>query len=350
MDVIEEPPEDRYPVQTYVSEESDEVVRETVLRELGRGGQVYAVAPRIDMMDRIASDIARLAPDARIAVGHGRMRERELEDVMMDFVSGDYDVLVSTTIIESGIDIPNVNTILVFDADRFGLSQLYQLRGRVGRANRVAFAYLLHRRDKVLTEVSEKRLRTIRDFTEFGAGFKIAVRDLEIRGEGNLLGSQQHGHMATIGYELYARLVEDAIAAAGGVAPEPEKPEVAIDVDVAAYIPDYYIEDESAKLQAYRNISLARSEEDAKNITDELEDRFGSVPESVKNLIAVARMRFAAESAGITRITEYGGDMLLMRGRKTVAKVFAPTVKDRLSKAADTMIYLIEGNSSELKE
>ncbi|MDR2611174.1 MAG: transcription-repair coupling factor, partial [Clostridiales Family XIII bacterium] len=340
MDVIEEPPEDRYPVQTYVSEESDEVVRETIVRELGRGGQVYAVTPRIDMIDRVAADIMRLAPDARVAVGHGRMRERELEDVMIDFVAGEYDVLISTTIIESGIDIPNVNTILIFDADRFGLSQLYQLRGRVGRTNRVAFAYLLHRKGKALTEVSEKRLRTIRDFTEFGAGFKIAVRDLEIRGAGNLLGAQQHGHMAAIGYDLYARLVEDAIAAVGGAAPEPEKPEVFIDVDIPAYIPDYYIEDESAKLQAYRNISLARSAEDERDIIGELADRFGPVPESVKNLIAVARVRSAAEQLGVTRVTEYGGDLLLMRGRETVAKVFAPTGRERLNKSLESMAQM----------
>jgi transcription-repair coupling factor (superfamily II helicase) len=310
MDVIEEPPEDRYPVRTYMMEESDEIVRETILRELDRGGQIYAVTSRIERIDRIAADIARLVPSVSIAAGHGRMNESELEDVMADFVEGKYDVLVSTTIIESGIDIPNVNTILIFDADRFGLSQLYQLRGRVGRTNRVAFAYLLHTKGKVLTEIAEKRMRTIRDFAEFGAGFKIAIRDLEIRGAGNLLGSQQHGHMAAIGYEMYLQLVEEAIAAVAGNAVEKSETETFISIDEPAYIPDYYIEDEPAKLQAYRTISLARSADDEESIVSELADRFGPVPESVKNLLLVARLRFLAERLGITRITQNGGDML----------------------------------------
>jgi transcription-repair coupling factor (superfamily II helicase) len=367
MDVIEEPPENRYPVQTYVAEESDEIIRETILRELGRGGQVYAVTSRINHIDRIVSDITRLAPSAGIAIGHGRMNERELEDVMIDFVDGKYDVLISTSIIESGIDIPNVNTILIFDADRFGLSQLYQLRGRVGRTNRVAFAYLLHTKGKMLSEAAEKRLRTIRDFTEFGAGFKIAIRDLEIRGAGDMLGSSQHGHMAAVGYEMYLRLVEDAVSAAGGVAPEPEPAEVHITIDAPAYIPAYYIEDESAKLQVYRNISLAQSAEDESGIINELDDRFGAVPESVKNLIAVARIRYCAERLGIVRVTENGSDMLftfadadgitqemeevitdggdgsarISRGRQAVIKLFAPTGRERLRRSLDLLCDII---------
>jgi transcription-repair coupling factor (superfamily II helicase) len=360
MDVIEEPPEDRYPVQTYVTEESEDIIRETIMRELDRGGQVYVVTSRISHIDRIASDILRLLPSASVATGHGRMNEHDLENVMIDFVDGRYDVLISTTIIESGIDIPNVNTILIFDADRFGLSQLYQLRGRVGRTNRVSFAYLLHTKGKMLSEVADKRLRTIRDFTEFGAGFKIAIRDLEIRGAGDILGSSQHGHMAAVGYEMYLRLVEEAVTAVGGGAPEPEKPEVHITVDVPAYIPDYYIEDESAKLGAYRNISLARTAEDEAGIISELADRFGSVPESVENLIAVARIRYCAEELGITRVMENGSDLLFTfaeaqgimqdktekviterddgsarfsRGRQAVIRLFAPTGRQRLRRS-----------------
>jgi transcription-repair coupling factor (superfamily II helicase) len=312
MDLIGEPPEDRYPVQTYVMEQSDEIIRETVRRELSRSGQVYVVVPRISSIGRVAKEISELVPEARIAAGHGQMNETELENVMMDFIGGGYDVLVSTTIIESGIDIPNVNTILITDADRFGLSQLYQLRGRVGRTNRIAFAYLLFRRDKVLTQVAEKRLRTIREFTEFGAGFKIAMRDLEIRGAGNLLGSAQHGHMSVIGYDMYCRLVDEAvqqIAAAGaGGAPQrssglpDEELSVKVDLPISAYIPDTYIEDETLRLEAYRDISLISSSSSAKELLSELEDRFGSVPETAGLLVKVALARNLAKAAGLSRI------------------------------------------------
>jgi transcription-repair coupling factor (superfamily II helicase) len=308
MDMIEEPPEDRYPIQTYVMEETREIIRETVRRELDRGGQVYVVVNRISAIERVAADIARLVPEARVAAGHGRMNEVQLENVMMDFVDGDSDVLVSTTIIESGIDIPNVNTILIMDADHFGLSQLYQLRGRVGRTNRLAFAYLLYRRDKALSEVAEKRLRTIREFTEFGAGFKIAMRDLEIRGAGNLLGSEQHGHMAAIGYELYCRMVEEAVQALSGSRSTKTRTEAAdgdevkIDVPVTAFIPEYYIEDEASRLEAYRRIALIGGAEDAAEVTDELIDRYGSVPSQVKALITIALARARAREAGVVRV------------------------------------------------
>jgi transcription-repair coupling factor (superfamily II helicase) len=315
MDLIEEPPEDRYPVQTYVMEQSEEIIRETVRRELGRQGQVYVVVPRISSIERVAGEIAKLVPEAKVAAGHGRMNETELENVMMDFIAGSYDVLVSTTIIESGIDIPNVNTILIIDADRFGLSQLYQLRGRVGRTNRIAFAYLLFKRDKVLTEVAEKRLRTIREFTEFGAGFKIAMRDLEIRGAGNLLGSEQHGHMAAVGYDMYCRLVDEAVQAIasgkyagadGGILPvagaAEEEIEVKVDLPISAYIPDSYIEDETLRLEAYRDISLIASDASAKELLLELKDRFGAVPATARLLVKVALARNLAKAAGLSRI------------------------------------------------
>jgi transcription-repair coupling factor (superfamily II helicase) len=304
MDLIEEPPEDRYPVQTYVMEQIDEVVRETIRRELDRDGQVYVVFNRVKGIQRIAAEIKALAPEAEIVVAHGQMGERELENVMLDFIERKYNVLVSTTIIESGIDIPNVNTILVMNADHFGLSQLYQLRGRVGRSNRMAYAYLFYKKDKVLSESAEKRLRAIREFTEFGAGFRIAMRDLEIRGAGNLLGTEQHGHMMSIGYELYCKLVDDAIRALTGEVVNPDGEEVSFEASVAAYIPKEYIEDEVLKLQMYKKIAFVETEADETDVVDELIDRFGAVPEVVLNLVHVARIRALAKKAGIQRVRE----------------------------------------------
>jgi transcription-repair coupling factor (superfamily II helicase) len=304
MDLIEEPPEDRYPVQTYVMEQTDEVIRETVMRELDRGGQVYVVYNRIKGIQRVAAEIKALVPEALIAVGHGQMDERELEDVMTDFIGRRRNVLVSTSIIESGIDIPNVNTILVMDADRFGLSQLYQLRGRVGRSNRMAYAYLLYKRDKVLTEAAEKRLRAIREFTEFGAGFRIAMRDLEIRGAGNLLGSEQHGHIVSVGYELYRKLVDEAVRALSGELVNPDAEDCSFEIGAAAYIPPEYIEDEVSKLQMYKRISCIEDEADERDVLDEMSDRFGKPPRVTLNLIAIARIRAIAKRAGILRIRE----------------------------------------------
>ncbi|MDR1952916.1 MAG: transcription-repair coupling factor [Clostridiales Family XIII bacterium] len=302
MDLIEEPPEDRYPVQTYVMEQSDEIIRETLRRELGRNGQVYVVITRISGIERVVSEIKALVPEASVAAGHGRMNETELENVMMDFIEGRYDVLVSTTIIESGIDIPNVNTILILDADRFGLSQLYQLRGRVGRAGRMAFAYLLYRKDKIISEVAEKRLRTIKEFTEFGAGFKIAMRDLEIRGAGNLLGAEQHGHMVTVGYELYCKLVENAVGALSGAPVREDEDDAQIDLPLSAFIPDDYLDDEMLRLQMYKKIAMIGAPGDAADIRAELTDRFGSPPVAVEHLIDVSLMRRLAAEAGIETI------------------------------------------------
>ncbi|MDR0357555.1 MAG: transcription-repair coupling factor [Clostridiales Family XIII bacterium] len=311
MDIIEEPPEDRYPIQTYVMEQSDEIIRETLRRELGRNGQVYAVVSRIDSIGRVADEIRRLVPEASVAAGHGRMKETELEDVMMDFIEGKFDVLVSTTIIESGIDIPNVNTILIFDADRFGLSQLYQLRGRVGRADKHAFAYLLYRKDKIVSEIAEKRLRTIKEFTELGAGFKIAMRDLEIRGAGNLLGSEQHGHMVTVGYELYCKMVEDAVRALSGTPAREADIDAQIDLPFPAFIPNDYIEDEILRLQIYKKISMIETLEDAEDILAELSDRFGPPPEAAERLVFVSLMRQFAVAAGIETVKAEKGCVVL---------------------------------------
>lgn len=304
MSLIEEPPEERYPVQTYVLEQDDELIRDAIQRELDRDGQVYVVYNRVRGIYKIASQISELVPDAAVAVGHGQMNEKQLEDVMIDFVNHESNVLVATTIIESGIDIPNVNTIIILDADRFGLSQLYQLRGRVGRSTRLAYAYLMYQKDKVLTEVAEKRLRAIKEFTEFGAGFHIAMRDLEIRGAGNLLGTEQHGHMMNIGYELYCKLVDDAVRALGGEIVNPDREETSIELDVPAYIPESYISDELLKLQMYKKIAAIRDVEDEAEVIDELIDRFGEPPLEVENLVKVSHIRAMAENAGIVRIHE----------------------------------------------
>lgn len=310
MSLIEEPPEERYPVQTYVMEQEDIMIREAIERELDRGGQVYVVYNRVKGINKIASYIEELVPDARVAIGHGQMNEHRLEEIIMDFVDGGSNVLVATTIIESGIDIPNVNTMIILDADRFGLSQLYQLRGRVGRSNKMAYAYLMFQKDKSLTEVAEKRLRAIKEFTEFGAGFKVAMRDLEIRGAGNLLGTEQSGHMMDIGYELYCKLVDDAVRALNGEVVNPDREEASIELNVTALIPDRYISDEVLKLQMYKKIAGIMTDAQEDEIVDELIDRFGDIPRETMNLIAVSRIRFLAEKLCITRIHEEGGKVL----------------------------------------
>lgn len=310
MSVIEEPPEERYPVQTYVMEQEDVMMRDAIEKELSRGGQVYIVFNRVKGINKVAAHIEELVPEARVAVGHGQMNEHHLENVIMDFVQGEYNVLVATAIIESGIDIPNVNTMIILDADRFGLSQLYQLRGRVGRSNKMAYAYLMFQKDKSLSEVAEKRLRAIKEFTEFGAGFKVAMRDLEIRGAGNLLGTEQHGHMMNIGYELYCKLVDDAVRALGGEVVNPDREEASIELNVTALISDRYISDEVLKLQMYKKIAAVSSAEDEEEIIDELIDRFGEIPRDTMNLITISRIRSAAEKLCITRIHEEGNKVI----------------------------------------
>ncbi|HKM28292.1 MAG TPA: transcription-repair coupling factor, partial [Anaerovoracaceae bacterium] len=311
MSLIEEPPEERYPVQTYVLEQEDAMIKEIIQREIDRGGQVYVVFNRVRGISRIAERVAELVPEARIAVGHGQMNERALEDVMLSFINGESNVLISTTIIESGIDIPNANTILILDADRFGLSQLYQLRGRVGRSNRMAYAYLMYQKDKVLSEVAEKRLKAIREFTEFGAGFKVAMRDLEIRGAGNLLGSEQSGHMMNIGYELYCKLIDDAVRGLQGEIINDKKEETSVELAVRANIPNYYIENETLKLQMYKKIAGIKTEEDEDEIVDELMDRFGDVPNDVLNLLKISRIRTLAEELSVSRVSEQQGKVMI---------------------------------------
>ncbi|TCW32024.1 transcription-repair coupling factor [Thermohydrogenium kirishiense] len=310
MSVIENPPEDRYPVQTYVVEFNEELIRDAILRELGRGGQVYFVYNRINGIERMASIIKELVPSARVAVAHGQMDEGKLENIMIGFLNGDYDILVCTTIIETGLDIPNVNTIIVYDSDKMGLSQLYQLRGRVGRSNRLAYAYFTYRKDKVITEVAEKRLEAIKEFTEFGSGFKIAMRDLEIRGAGNLLGAEQHGHIDAIGYDMYLRLLDEAIKGLKGEV-EDEKPNTTIDIKISAYIDKEYIEDENQRLEMYKKISSIENEKDVEDIKDELIDRFKEYPKAVESLIDVAYLKALARDVNITEIAEKGASIIL---------------------------------------
>ncbi|ERH56722.1 MULTISPECIES: transcription-repair coupling factor [Bacillus amyloliquefaciens group] len=291
LSVIETPPENRFPVQTYVVEYNGALVREAIERELARGGQVYFLYNRVDDIERKADEISMLVPDAKVAYAHGKMTENELESVMLNFLEGESDVLVSTTIIETGVDIPNVNTLIVFDGDKMGLSQLYQLRGRVGRSNRVAYAYFTYRRDKVLTEVAEKRLQAIKEFTELGSGFKIAMRDLTIRGAGNLLGAQQHGFIDSVGFDLYSQMLKEAIEERKGDIPKSEQFETEIDIELDAYIPENYIQDGKQKIDMYKRFRSIATIEEKKELQDEIIDRFGSYPKEVEWLFTVAEMK-----------------------------------------------------------
>ncbi len=303
MSVLEEAPQDRVPIQTFVMEYNEELVREAIGRELSRGGQVFYVYNRVKTIADMASALSRLLPEARISFAHGQMKEAELERIMYDFVSGDIDVLVATTIIETGLDIPNVNTMIIHDADQMGLSQLYQLRGRVGRSNRTAYAFLMYRRNKILHEVAEKRLQAIRDFTELGSGFKIAMQDLEIRGAGNLLGERQSGHMNAVGYDMYCKLLNEAVKKKKGEEVAGENT-VSVDLDIDAFVPDTYIASENQKIDVYKRISCISSKEEADDMRDELTDRFGSIPRSVENLIDVSLLRTIAKEVFVTDIVQ----------------------------------------------
>ena len=302
MSVLEEPPVDRMPIQTYVMEYNEEMVREAINRELARNGQVYYVYNRVTDIDEVAGRVQALVPDAVVTFAHGQMREHELERIMADFINGEIDVLVSTTIIETGLDIPNANTMIIHDADRMGLSQLYQLRGRVGRSNRTSYAFLMYKRDKLLREEAEKRLQAIREFTELGSGIKIAMRDLEIRGAGNVLGAEQHGHMEAVGYDLYCKMLNQAVLALKGETLEEDSYETVVECDIDAYIPVSYIKNEYQKLDIYKRISAIETEEEYMDMQDELMDRFGDIPHSVENLLKIAAIRALAHRAYVTEV------------------------------------------------
>lgn len=329
MSILSEPPEERLPVQTYAMEYNSGVIYEAIDRELARGGQVYYLCNRVSGIYKKAEEISAMFPDFKVSVGHGQMSETELENVMMDMVDGKIDVLVCTTIIETGLDIPNVNTIIIEDADKMGLAQLYQLRGRVGRSNRLAYAYLTYKRDKVLSEVAEKRLRAIKEFTEFGSGFKIAARDLELRGAGNVLGPEQSGFMSSVGYEIYCELLRDAVSEAKGERTE-EKKECLIDLEVNAYIPESYISSAATRIEIYKKIAGIEDQADSYSVSEELEDRFGDIPPSVYRLIDVAMIRGQARHMGIEEISSSGEKLLLYpdESMKNIPEAIAALNKD----------------------
>ena len=303
MSCLYDPPQDRRPVQTYVLEYDDEVIKEAITKELSRQGQVFYLFNNVENIDKKAEDISKLVPEARIAYAHGQMSGREIEDIMKRFIDKEVDVLVCTTILESGIDIPNANTIIVENADRLGLAQLYQIRGRVGRADKQAYAYITYKRDKMINEMAEKRLKAIKEFTEFGSGFKIAMRDLEIRGAGSLLGEVQHGHIDEVGYDTYCKILDEVIKEQKGIKLE-EEIEITIDINVSSYIPDSYIENEDQKMESYRNIALCKTDEDLKGIQEDLTDRYGKIPEEVENLIEIARIKNLCENSGIIKVLQ----------------------------------------------
>lgn len=337
MSVLEEPPMDRVPIQTYVMEYNDELVREAISRELARDGQVYYVYNKVKDIDEITQRIQSLVPEANVAFAHGQMRETELERIMYSFINGEIDVLVSTTIIETGLDISNVNTMIIHDADNMGLSQLYQLRGRVGRSNRTAYAFLMYRRNKMLKEIAEKRLAAIKEYSELGSGFKIAMRDLEIRGAGNLLGAEQSGHMASVGYDLYCKMLNEAVKEAKGIAPV-EKFDTSVDVETNAFIPPTYIANEFQKLDIYKRIAGVESQEESEEMLEELIDRFGEPPKSVQNLLTIARLKAKAHHVYVTDVVQKGGELRLTMYEK--AKVDPARIPELLSDNAPFMRFI----------
>ena len=319
MSVIEEPPLERHPVITYVTESKESIIQDEIERELARGGQVFFVYNRVERIEEMASMVQRLVPDAKVAVAHGRMTSKDLENIILGFLNKEFNVLVCTTIIETGMDISNANTMIVYDADKMGLAQLYQLRGRVGRSTRQGYAYLMYEKDKVLSEIAEKRLKAIREFTEFGSGFKIAMRDLEIRGAGNILGSQQHGHMAIIGYDLYVKMLNEAIKKVKGE-PVVEEVDVEIDLNVNAYIPDTYISDELIKIEMYKKIASIENKEDMLEVQEELEDRFSDIPRSVDTLLKIAYIKTLCKQLKIEKIRQVKDEILLIPSTKYKTK------------------------------
>lgn len=340
MSLLEEAPNDRLPIQTYVMEYNEEMVREAVTRELSRGGQVYYVYNRVNNIVDVSSRLQALCPEANVAFAHGQMKESELEKIMYDFIKGDIDVLVSTTIIETGIDIPNVNTIIIHDSDKLGLSQLYQLRGRVGRSNRTAYAFLMYKRDKILEEVAEKRLQTIREFTDLGSGYKIAMRDLEIRGAGNILGMSQHGHMAAVGYDLYCKMLNRAVMSKKGISVK-EDFLTSIDLDVDAFIPAEYILNEMQKLDIYKRIAALETREELIDMHDELKDRFGDVPKACENLLKISELKSKAHKLGITDIRGRNGEIKF--SFKSDADIAASNIPSLLLKHLNKLTFYIKG-------
>jgi transcription-repair coupling factor (superfamily II helicase) len=327
MSLLETPPEERYPIQTYVVEYSDGLVRDSILRELGRGGQVYFVYNHVETIELMYARLHDLVPEAKIAIGHGQMQEHMLEDVMLDFYDGRYDVLLCTTIIESGLDVPRANTLIVWEADHFGLAQLYQLRGRVGRSNRIAYAYLTLKPDRTVSETADKRLQAIREFTEFGSGFRIAMRDLEIRGAGNLLGAEQSGFLTVVGYDMYCRLLEQTVREIRGDEPEEEAIETRVEFSVDAFIPKEYIESERQRIELYQRIAEVSDRTARSDLEDELTDRFGDIPEETLRLLDIALLK--------NKLNKQGVDLISHRGNQVKMRFAA--------KAKPDLVRLIKG-------
>ena len=338
MSVIYEPPQNRRPVQTYVLEYDDEVIKEAITRELERNGQVFYLYNKVEGIEKKANEVSKLVPEAKVGFAHGKMTGKELEQIMLDFIQKKINVLVCTTILESGIDIPNANTIIVENADRLGLAQLYQIRGRVGRSDRQAYAYITYKREKLLSEVADKRLKAIKEFTEFGSGFKIAMRDLEIRGAGSLLGEIQHGHMEQVGYDTYCRLLDEVVKEIQGIEVKEEQ-DIQIDIDVSSYIPDSFIDNNSQKIEIYQNIALCRTEEDIQNVIDEIIDRYGHMPSELENLIEIARIKNLCRVANVIKISQRKEKVVFYFDK---AK-FNPEIVDKLIKKYNTNIRFSTG-------
>ncbi|SES40794.1 transcription-repair coupling factor [Salipaludibacillus aurantiacus] len=351
LSVIETPPENRFPVQTYVVEYNESLVRESIERELARGGQVYFLYNRVEDIESMADKISMLVPDANVQFAHGRMTEGELETVMLDFLEGTTEVLVTTTIIETGVDIPNVNTLIIHNADRMGLSQLYQLRGRVGRSNRIAYAYFTHQRDKVLTEVAEKRLQSIKEFTELGSGFKIAMRDLSIRGAGNLLGAEQHGFIASVGFDLYSQMLKEAIDErkdAADAEPDGQKqtkePEIELDIKVDAYIPETYIADSKQKIDMYKRFKMLDSQKDLLDLQNEMIDRFGDYPPEVSYLFSVSKVKLLARQEGIESVSEKNQLCKVVLSEETTNRIDGSKLFSLVNKVSPKLHLSMAGN------
>ncbi|KEF36419.1 transcription-repair coupling factor [Schinkia azotoformans MEV2011] len=356
LSVIETPPENRFPIQTYVAEYNPGLVREAIERELARDGQIYFLYNRVEEIERKAEEISMLVPDARVTYAHGQMNENELESVILSFLEGEFDVLVSTTIIETGVDIPNVNTLIVYDADKMGLSQLYQLRGRVGRSNRVAYAYFTYQKDKVLTEVAEKRLQAIKEFTELGSGFKIAMRDLSIRGAGNLLGAEQHGFIDTVGFDLYSQMLKEAIDERRGMPKEEIFRDVEINLEIDAYIPSDYIQDGKQKIDMYKRFRALDTLEDVADLQDEMIDRFGEFPKEVEYLFQISRMKVYAKKQKIDSIVQKKNEiwMLMESSPEQISKVVELSAKYvkhiRLGQEGDKLKIITEQNRTTIED
>ena len=339
MSVLEEGPGDRMPIQTYVMEYNEEMVREAINRELARNGQVYYVYNRVNSIAEITGKIQELVPEATVAYAHGQMAEHDLETILYDFINGEIDVLVSTTIIETGIDIPNVNTMIIHDSDQLGLSQLYQLRGRVGRSNRNAYAFLMYKRDKLLKEVAQKRLEAIKEFTDLGSGFKIAMKDLEIRGAGNVLGKVQHGHMAAVGYDLYCKMLNEAVKQLKGLPVEQTDFDTVLDVDINAFIPAEYVMNETQKLDIYKRISYIENDEECEDMRTELQDRFGTIPLPAQNLLRISLLRARAHRLYVEEVKGRKDRIELVMNRN--AKIKSENIPDLLERAGGKISFTV---------